>query len=217
MKQNVLEKITALDVEIIVLDIDGTLKDLASEHKETLSTVLNCFIKGKKTQKRMICLVDKIAMWFVKAGILPTNERMQRILTTMYAIFLFENISEFRKQYEFFYRKEIVIFDEMKQLLEEISKAKDIYFVTINKQNYNLEEQGIASDKIIYTMSKKKVKAYKRLIEEKKLDKSKILIVGDNLFDDIKSAKKLGIKYLLVDNYDSKFKRFIARILNVGM
>ena len=217
MRQRVLEKVAALNAKIIVFDIDGTLKDLVAEHKEALRMVLDKFIKGKKVRKSLVLLLDKIAMWFVKSGILPTNERMKRILTGFYAIILGKNINDFRELYNLFYEKENILFDESKELLEELFKTKEVYFVTINKQNYNLEEQGIIQDRIIYTMSEKKQKAYERLFEEKKLDKSKVLIIGDNLFDDIKSAKKNGVACLLLDNYDSRVKRFVARILNVGM
>ena len=217
MIKKLLKKIRAKDARVVVFDIDGTLKDLVKEHQAALSKVMNRFVKGKLIRKKLILFLDRIAMWFVKAGILPTNEKMQRTLITIYATILCENINNFNELYEVFYEAENILFDEVKAMLNGISKTKDVYFVTINKQNYNLEEQGIASDRIIYTMSEKKVKAYKRLVEEKKLDKNDIIIVGDNIFDDIRAAKKLSIKYLLVDNYDSKFKRMVAKILNVGM
>lgn len=217
MKQRVIENVATLNASVIVFDIDGTLKDLVGEHKEALEKVVNGFVKRKKLRKKLVFSLDKIAMWFVKSGILPTNGRMQRILITIYSIILCENISNFKELYKLFYEKENILFKESKELLKELSRAKEIYFVTVNKQNYNLEEHGISQDRIIYTEAEKKKEAYQRLLDEKKLNKSKMLIVGDNIFDDVKSARKLGVESLLVDNYDSKTKCFIAKILNVGM
>jgi len=217
MKQKVLENIAALNANIIVFDIDGTLKDLVREHKEALKKAVNGFVKGKKLRKKFVFGLDEIAMWFVKSGVLPTNGRMQRILITIYSIILCENIANFKESYKFFYEKENILFNESKELLDELLLTKEVYFVTVNKQNYNLEKQGISQDRIIYTLVEKKKKAYQRLFGEKGLDESKVVIIGDNLFDDISSAKKLGVKSLLVNNYNSNFKCFIAKILNVGM
>ena len=80
-----------------------------------------------------------------------------------------------------------------------------------------MDVHGIIQDRIIYTTSQKKINAYQKLLEDKNLNKESLLIVGDNLVDDIRAAKKLGIDSLLVDNYNSTVKRFAAKLLNVGM
>lgn len=217
MKERIMELIKEKDSEIIVFDIDGTLKDLIAEHTEALNKVLRNCIRWKELRKKLVLWLDRISMWFVKAGILRTNQRMQNILLTIYAIILGRNAYDFRELYKIFYEQENVLFSETKELLEQLSKSKEVYFVTINKQNYNLESQGINADRIIYTMSGSKKKAYQRLFKSKQLDKSKVVIIGDNLFDDVFAARKLGVKSVLVDNYNSKCKRFIANMLNVGM
>lgn len=216
MKERVLQQVTSLGAHVIVFDIDGTLKDLVREHKESLKGVVE-LVEKKTIRKKVVLSLDKVAMWFVKAGVLPTNGRMQRILMTIYATILNENKKCFNDSYMLFYDNENILFNDSKELLKDLLLDKEVYFVTINKQNYNLEEHGIIQERIIYTQAEKKKEAYRRLFDEKKLDKSKILIIGDNLFDDIKSAKKLGIECLLVDNYNSKTKRIIAKLLNVGM
>ena len=216
MKQRVLQKIASLDATVIVFDIDGTLKDLEMEHKEALKRVVE-LIEKKAFRKKIVFGLDKIAMWFVKSGVLPTNGKMQRILTIIYAGILNENKKVFHASYMLFYDNENILFNESKELLEELLIDKDVYFVTINKQNYNLDEHGIIQERIIYTEVEKKKEAYQRLFDEKELDKSKVIIIGDNLWDDVISAKRLGVECLLVDNYNNKFKRFIRKFLNVGV
>ena len=174
-------------------------------------------IKNKKIRKKAVLLLDKVAMWFVKTGILPTNERMKKILTNVYAIILNEKFESFKMEYKLYYENVNIIFNNIEKLLKELLVEKEVYFVTINKQNYNLDAHGIVQDRIIYTTSQKKINAYEKLLEDKSLNKDSLLIVGDNLVDDIRAAKKLGIDSLLVDNYGSDIKRFVAKLLNVGM
>lgn len=216
MNEIVVKKIVAVSADVIIFDIDGTLKDLVLEHRVALKGGMNN-IKKKKMRKKVVILLDKIAMWFVKTGMLPTNERMKKILTNIYAIVLNENFESFKTAYKLYYESENILFNNIERLLKELLEEKDVYFVTINKQNYNLDEHGIIQDRIIYTTSQKKIIAYQKLLEDKNLDKDSLLIVGDNLVDDIRAAKKLGIDSLLVDNYNSGVKRAMAKILNVGM
>ena len=42
-------------------------------------------------------------------------------------------------------------FNNIEKLLKELLVEKEVYFVTINKQNYNLDAHGIMQDRIIYT------------------------------------------------------------------
>lgn len=216
MREKVIKEIIATSADVIVFDIDGTLKDLVLEHKIALLGSMDN-IENKKIRKKIVVLLDKVAMWLVKTGMLPTNERMKKILINCYAIILNEKIPKFKESYRTFYENENIIFNNVEFLLKELLAKKEVYFVTINKQNYNLDKHGIIQDRIIYTTSQKKINAYEKLLEDKNLNKNNLLIVGDNLIDDIKAAKKLGIDSLLVDNYGSDIKRFVAKLLNVGM
>lgn len=216
MNEVVVQKIIDGNADIIIFDIDGTLKDLVREHKTALKAGMKN-IKNKKIRKNIVLLLDEVAMWFVKSGILPTNERMKKVLTKLYVFILNEDSEKFKNIYKAHYENTNILFKNIEKLLNKLLGEKDVYFVTINKQNYNLDSHGIIQDKIIYTTSQKKIKAYRKLLDDKKFDKRKLLIVGDNLIDDIRAAKKLGIDSLLVDNYDSAVKRFVAKVLNVGM
>ena len=217
MDRQTREYILSTNADVILLDIDGTIKDLVREHQEVLETIVNGFNRGKNLRRKFVFWLDKIAMSFVKSGMLSTNRAKQNFLLNLYALILGKNMKDFRNLYNIFYKQKVIVFDGAKELLEQVPKTKRLYFVTINDQNYNLEELGIKKEDIICVKTKRKLKAYAEIISCNNINPNKVLIVGDNISDDIKPAKKLGCKYLLVDNYNSKIKRMLAKSLNVGM
>ena len=208
-----LNKILTSDVSVVILDIDGTLKDLCREHEIALRHTLTRF-NIKPSIKKIILNVNKIAMSIVKIGIIPTNSMNQRVLTILFALLAGVKIQKFREEYFNNYTEQLYLFDGVCELLERLKKEKTVYFATINNQNYNLEKCGIPQDKIIYTKGILKVKTYMKLCKSISVNKKQVVIVGDNLFDDILSAKLLKVRYLLVNNYNSKFKKLICRLIN---
>ena len=218
MVEKLKEAIMATDASYVVLDIDGTIKDLVKEHQTALRVVVNGFNRGKKLRRKFVFFLDRIAMWFVKSGILSTNRDRQEFLLGLYAIILGKSISEFRELYDSFYNDKSITFKGVREFVEEVGKTKKVCFVTINSQNYNIiEKLGIKKEDIYCVKSKKKIYAYKTVMMMNDLDPEEMLVIGDNIFDDIRPAKKLGCSYLLVDNYKSKFKRFLAKLFKVGI
>lgn len=218
MTKELLQKIDEMDVDTIIFDIDGTLKDLVREHDAalTLATGFICSKKGKNIRRKLIFSLDKIAMWFVKTGVLPTNKIMQNILLSAYAIILFEKPQKFKEIYNKYYSRKVIFFREAQSIFNKLCRRKEVYFITVNKQNYNIENLSMPKEKIIY-IRENKCKAYKELISTRNLAMNTTLIVGDNIIDDILPARKIGVKYLLVDNYNCGFKCFVAKLLNIGM
>lgn len=214
MEKGILDEIKKSKAEIVVFDIDGTLKDLCAEHSIAVKLSMEEFEGHKKVRKNLILFVDKIAMNIVKTGLLPTNHIMQNILVFVYSILLNVKFNKFKKTYFAYYKKQLCLFDGAFELIQELSKSHDVYFATINKQNYNLEECGISQEKIIYVTDKLKKTTYTRFIKSKGIDKSRVIIVGDNVFDDMLSAKIIKTKHILVNNYNSKVKKIICRVLN---
>lgn len=214
MEKGILDEIKKSKAEIVVFDIDGTLKDLCAEHSIAVKLSMEEFEGHKKVRKNLILFVDKIAMNIVKTGLLPTNHIMQNILVFVYSILLNVKFNKFKKTYFAYYKKQLCLFDGAFELIQELSKSHDVYFATINKQNYNLEECGISQEKIIYVTDGLKKTTYTRFIKSKGIDKSRVIIVGDNVFDDMLSAKIIKTKHILVNNYNSKVKKIICRVLN---
>lgn len=213
MNTNVLRKIKEIKAKIIIFDIDGTLKDLCKEHDNALRLTLKRFNVGGKRRK-IICTLNRIAMSMVKVGLFPTNNVMQQILLFTYSLISLKHIKKFYKEYNENYSKQICLFRGEEELLEALTTDKQIYFSTINKQNYNLEECGIPQERIVYTTGIFKWKTYAKLLEDKSFSKEEVLIVGDNIFDDLLSSKILKVKCLLVNNYNSKLKAKLCKLFN---
>ena len=213
MNTNVLRKIKETKAKVVIFDIDGTLKDLCKEHDNALRLTLINFNVGKKRTK-IIYTLNKLAMFMVKVGLFPTNNIMQQILVLTYSVISLKCAKSFYKEYNENYSIQICLFHGEQKLLEALNSDKQIYFSTINKQNYNLEECGIPQERIVYTTGIFKWKTYSKLLEDKKFLRQDVLIVGDNIFDDLLSAKILKVKCLLVNNYNSKLKAKFCKLFN---
>jgi len=215
MKNLVLNGLKKTNAKVVVFDIDGTLKDLCAEHNIALIQVLTKLKIG--TIRRMLVLaINKLAMTIVKLGILPTNQNMQNVLVVIYALMSCKNIRLFKNEYFEVYKKQLSLFNGVSNLIHYLEGNVQIYFATINKQNYNLKVCGISEDKIIHCESGCKASAYKALFTRLNVDKNQVLIIGDNFFDDLYTARILGVRCLLVNNYNSKLKNLICKIINSG-
>ena len=197
----------------IIFDIDGTLKDLCKEHTNAVKLTLKQFRIGGLRQS-IILAIHRVAMFIVKTGFLPTNHSKQNFLVKVYALIAGVKIVEFYDQYFENYTKELCLFDGVYELLTSLNVQKDVYFATINKQNYNLEECGIPQERIMYTEGAFKAATYNKLLKSFNLEKYEVIIVGDNIFDDLFSAKQLGVNCFLVNRYNNKLKSTICRLVN---
>lgn len=213
MNKSVINIINRYNPKAIIFDIDGTLKDLCKEHTNAVELALKQFSVGK-FRSGIVLAMNRIAMIIVKTGLLPTNHSKQNFLVKVYALIAGVKIIEFYDQYFENYTKELCLFDGAYELLTSLNAKKDVYFATINKQNYNLEECGIPQERIMYTEGAFKAATYNKLLKRFNLEIHEVLIVGDNFFDDFISAKQLGVKFLLVNRYNSKLKSVICRLVN---
>lgn len=213
MNKTVLQSIEKSRAKVIVLDIDGTLKDLCTEHTTALQITLQSF-DVSVYRKKLILLINKIAMSMVKTGLFSTNHSKQNLLIKIYAILSGVKINTFSKEYFKSYTEQICLFEGATDLLNSLNSEKLLYFSTINKQNYNLEECGIPQERIIYTEGKFKVSTYREILKSIGVNKEDVVIIGDNIFDDLLSAKLLGVKCLLVNHYDSKLKAMFCKLVN---
>ena len=215
MNKDMIYKIRQSAAKIIVFDIDGTLKDLCTEHSIALYTVLAEANVGK-VRRKVILAINKLAMSMVKLGLLPTNQNMQRILVFVFAALAGKRIKAFQNKYFMAYKKQLCLFKGVYALWDCLNDNTQVYFVTINQQNYNLRECGVSEERIIHSGCSFKFKTYSKLLKDIGADKKQVLIVGDNVFDDLLSSKLLKVKCLLVNNYNSKLKNAICKMVNGG-
>lgn len=201
------------NVKVIILDIDGTLKDLCREHTNAVKHTLKQF-KVSGVKQKMVLAINKLAMYVVKTGLMPTNHSKQNFLVKLYAIICRVRIVDFYESYFENYTNELCLFDGAYDLLRNLNSEREIYFATINKQNYNLEVCGISQERISYTEGAFKVATYNRIIRNVGVDKSQVVIIGDNLFDDLFSARQLGVKCFLINRYKSRLKSLVCKLVN---
>ena len=213
MNKSVMRFAKRSNVKVIIFDIDGTLKDLCKEHTNAVKYTLKYFRVSKFKQK-IVFAMNKIAMYIVKTGLVPTNHSKQNFLVKIYAILCGVKVIDFYETYFENYTNEICLFDGAYELLDNLNVEKEVYFATINKQNYNLEDCGISQERISYTEGAFKVVTYNKIIKSIGVDLSEVVIVGDNLFDDLLSAKQLGVKCLLVNRYKSRLKSVVCKLVN---
>lgn len=215
MQMDMMNKIRQSSAKIIVFDVDGTLKDLCAEHSDALCIVL-AKLGVRKIRRKIILAINKLAMAMVKVGLLPTNQNMQKILVFVFAVLAGKRIKAFQNEYFLVYKKQLCLFKNVYALLDYFKDNAQIYFATINQQNYNFRECGISEERIMHSGGSFKFKTYSKLLKDIGADKSQVLIVGDNVFDDLLSAKLLKVKCLLVNNYNSKLKNAICKFVNGG-
>ena len=215
MDRSILNEIYNSGARVVIFDIDGTLKDLCEEHRKALNLTLLWF-KVNKVSRWIIKALNKAAMGMVKGGIFPTNKAKQDILLAIFSLIALKKNNNFKEKYYNYYEKQLKIFNGVKEILSSLNNNKKVkvYYATINDQNYNLEHCGILSHQIVYTSGILKLTSYKKLLDQLKVSRSEVIIIGDNIFDDIFSAKLLGAKSILVNNYNSKFKGLMCRIFN---
>ena len=213
MNKSVDKLIERYNPKVIVFDIDGTLKDLCKEHTNAVKLTLKQFEVGGVKSTAILAL-NRMAMFLVKIGLLSTNPSKQNFLVKTYACLAGVKLIEFYDQYFENYIREICLFDGVYELLTSLNKERQVYFATINKQNYNLEECGIPQERITYTEGAFKIATYNKLLKGFNVQPHEVIIVGDNFFDDFISAKHLGVKCLLVNRYNSKLKSVICTLVN---
>lgn len=213
LNHKILCAIRRYNPKVVVFDIDGTLKDLCKEHSEALlATMKQCGVSDFK--KSLLMTLNKVAMFMVKTGLFSTNHCKQNLLLNFFATLSGVDGKKFTSNYFGNYANELYLFDGIGEELASLNSEKMVYFATINKQNYNLEACGIPQERLVYTEGCFKKETYSSLLQSIGAEKHEVLIVGDNVFDDFLSAKRLKVKCLLVNHYNSKLKSVICKLVN---
>lgn len=213
MKKNIIGVINKYNPKVIIFDIDGTLKDLCKEHSNALRITLEQF-NVTNFKMKFVLVINMIAMFIVKTGLIPTNHSKQNLLVKFFAVISGISIVDFYDKYFENYGKQCCLFAGVDNLLAYLNNSKTVYFATTNSQNYNLEEYGIPQKRIMYTEGSFKLATYNRILRRTNVKHEEVLVIGDNLFDDWFSAKRLGVKCLLVNQYNNKLKKIICKLVN---
>lgn len=212
-----------VDLYLAMVDIDGTIKDLVEETTNALIRTMESMgnINLKLRGKFVLC-VNKINMYFVKTGLLPTNSFMQKTLLLFYSILLLKKYEKFKNKYFEEYNKENVFFECAEEMIDNLHNSQlNVYLVTKNRQNkriLQLKNTSIVKDIskiIIGRRNVTKYSVFKSFLSNRYIHKDDVLIVGDNFWDDVLPALLLGTTVVWCNMYKSKLKWCIIKILKL--
>lgn len=203
-----------------LVDIDGTIKDLVKESTNALEKTMQYMGNVNLTNRgKFVLWLNKISMYIVKLGILPTNKFMQNILMSAYSLILFKNPKIFTTRYFEEYNKEEVFLGDTNKIIEKLyNKDLVVCMLSKNNQNKNILEKNqqsaetknfakyvatvcIANNNII------KYFLYKSFMKKRNIYDVEVVIIGDNFFDDVLPAMFLGTKVVWCNKYNSKLKQ----------
>lgn len=209
-----------------LIDIDGTIKDLAKENNIALVYAMRKMGQVNLTLRgRFVLWINRINMFLVKTGLLPTNKFMQSVLICIYSVLLFKKYEDFKDNYFEAYNKRHIFFKDAEKMIKDIYyNNTNIFLISQNIQNANIatcEKNEVKHSKIMrYVMkvitSQKitmKYYIYKSFIEDNLIDKNHTVIIGDNLWDDILPAIILGTNVVWCNKYNSKIKNMAIKVL----
>lgn len=211
------------NISVVLMDIDGTVKDLVKENTDALIRTMKRLDNVHKTIRgRLVLGINKVNMYLVKTGLLPTNRTMQNILLHIYSFMTFKSFKKFKSVYFKEYNREHIFFDNSKDTLRYIyDNDMRMYFVTKNEQNESilgceeLKEFRYKMKLIVGKSGITKYSVYKDFMRKRGFRKYEVLMVGDNLFDDVIPAILLGINVVWCDMYGCRLKRFVLNILRI--
>lgn len=211
------------NISVVLMDIDGTVKDLVKENTDALIRTMKKLNNVDETIRgKLVFGVNKINMYLVKTGLLPTNYTMQNILLHIYSFMTFKSFKRFKSVYFKEYNREHIFFSNSKDILKDIyDNDMRMYFVTKNEQNESilgckeLEKFRYKMKLIVGKRGITKYSVYKEFMRKRGFRKYEVLMVGDNLFDDVIPAILLGINVVWRDMYDCRLKRIVLNILRI--
>jgi len=212
-----------VDLYLAMVDIDGTIKDLVKENTNALiHTMEKMGNINLKLRGKFVLGINKINMYFVKTGLLPTNSFMQKTLLFLYSILLFKKYEIFKQIYFEEYNKENVFFDCAEEMMDNLYSSKlNAYLVTKNRQNkrmLNLKNNYIVRDIHRVIIGKKNITKYsvfKSFLSNRYINYREVLIVGDNFWDDVLPALLLGTTVVWCNMYKSRLKNIVINILKI--
>lgn len=197
------------EVKLVLIDSDGTIKDLKLEHMTVIRKM--CARRGGSLCNSIIRL-NEFFISFIKSGILPTNKNMQIILCFLNSLLFGETFRSFKEEYFREYYNTKKVFKDVDILLEEI-KDTGARCIIVSK---NLQSKNFLSDPILESqniiINKSKLTGFKQAIEKASISEqhdilpNQILIIGDNFWDDVIPAIRLGATVLWCNKYNSRLK-----------
>lgn len=209
MKLNLMKQIRENDIRLVVFDIDGTIKDLYTEHEIALKEAFKKLNIEKTNKVKFALWLNRVGMMFFKLGCLPTNCLMQNMLMRIMSGVTMSNYTKLKEYYYQSYPDNSILFEEIKKQIQSMPYDVDIILSSTN--NYTLSTKVELCK--VFHVKELKGKKYKTIVQSSNIPSANILVIGDNFFDDYLPAKRLGCKVCVVNMYNSKLKDIIITLI----
>lgn len=196
------------NIKLVIFDIDGTIKDLYSEHLIALEPALLSLGKRKSIVSFALA-INKIGMFTFKLGLLPTSLFMQNLLLFIISIITFTNYYTLKQKYYEFYPKFPIFFNDAKSEIIDFKEKSTVILASTNHYTMNMKKNICKT----FCVDEPKRKIFKSIIKECNVKPGEVLIVGDNLFDDYFPAKLLGTRIRIVNRYNIYAKSSLIKLL----
>ena len=207
MQFNILKFIRENDIELVIFDIDGTIKDLYREHQTALIEALKALNILNTKRAKFALKLNNFGMGFFRIGCLPTNVLMQKLLIWIMSVVTFSDYKELRNLYYLNYPDKPILFEDMKQEIFSLSPDIKTVLASTNKYTLNIKQEICK----VFCVEEPRKKIYKDIIEGENVPFNKVLIVGDNFFDDYLPAKTLKCNVHIVNMYNSRIKKKLLK------
>ncbi|MBR5227767.1 MAG: HAD family hydrolase [Clostridia bacterium] len=210
MKNNFKKLIKKHAIRLVIVDVDGTIKDLYREHNKAIEMTFQNLRIEKSLRAKFAMWLNKFGMMFFKLGCLPTNAKMQHALLRILSIVTLNNYEVVKELYYRNCRQFSIVFKDIKQ--ELLTLPENVKVILASTNHYTVTENLKLRNE--FGVSEIRNKIYKDILKKEKIKPERVLVIGDNFFDDYVPAKCLGCKVYLVNNYNSCLKAGICKLIN---
>ena len=194
-----------------LFDMDDTLKDFTNEDKIILNKIHKILKIDNTIRCKFLNLINKLAFMIKNTGLIKTNLNILDVRLKLYSKFLGVSLSKYSKEYYKVLDEVVVLFAGTTKVIKTLIENNcNIFIITNNPTSKKIAIDLGVPILNIYVLSKEenKEKIISRIIKEKNLDKELTVMVGDNLIEDIYSAKKNNIDTIWINYNDRLFKLF---------
>lgn len=201
--------------EAVVFDVDDTIRNYTLQDQLILEKTQKDLKVKLSFRLLIVKLIELVALYFRSFGILKADMKTLDLRLKLHAIILNVDVESYKELYYQNANDIVIPFANTKETLEHLrSNNYKIYIATNNpKAAHFCKSMGFSKEYIFVTKSNnRKLDTIKGLIAKETLEANKVLVVGDSLLEDIKSANTLNIDSAWL-NYNNRLKTFFTRFI----
>ena len=191
--------------QTVFIDVDGTYYD---SFKEDDKRIIRIIFKNN----RIVKFLDDIAWIINSLDIFSNSFKILKLRFLIYSVLTGKKYNKVIQSYENLYT--VTLDNNIKEKKELLIKLKEMYDVKFISSNPYVYKHMNEKEKFSCIYTKNTKQRYKKLNYYKKINNVAFL-VGNNYTDDIKIAKKIGIKSFYIGQskvfkYFNKTKSFTS-------